>query len=119
MDTSHVVLVHLKLDAPKFEFYHCPDLLCIGVNMLNFHKLIRTINTNDTLTLYVDTADMNHLCIKIENQDKNSRTTYKLNLLDLDHQDITVDPTTSPRSCTLPSTQGTMHHAIRDFTVPL
>jgi proliferating cell nuclear antigen len=76
----------------------------VGVNMLNLHKLIRTINTNDTLTLYVDSADMNHLCIKIENQDKNSRTTYKLNLLDLDHQDITVDATTFPQVISLPST---------------
>lgn len=104
MDTIHVVLVHLKLDASKFEFYHCPSRICVGVNMLNFHKLIKTINSNDTLTLYIDADDVNHLGIKIENVEKNSRTMYKLNLLDLDHQDISVDPTDFTEVVTLPCT---------------
>ncbi len=104
MDSSHVVLVHLKLDAGKFEMYHCDGRIGIGINMLNLHKLIKTINNNDTLTLYIDADDVNHLCIKIENNEKNSRTTYKLNLLDLDHQNITVDPTDFIDVVTLPST---------------
>jgi proliferating cell nuclear antigen len=103
MDTSHVVLVHLKLEASKFELYHCQGRISIGVNMLNLHKLIKTINNNDTLTLFIDKDDMNHLCIKIENSDKNSRTTYNLNLLDLDHQNISVDPTDFTEVVTLPS----------------
>ena len=104
MDTSHVVLVHLKLDASKFEMYHCDGRIGIGVNMLNLHKLIKTINNNDTLTLFIESEDMNHLCVKIENTEKNSKTTYKLNLLDLDHHNITVDPTNFTEVVTLPST---------------
>lgn len=103
MDTSHVVLVHLKLDASKFEMYHCDGRIGIGINMLNLHKLIKTINNNDILTLYIDADDVNHLCIKIENTEKNSKTTYKLNLLDLDHQNISVDPTDFTEVVTLPS----------------
>lgn len=92
LDTSHIVMVHLKLDASKFEVYHCEGRLHVGINMLNLHKLIKTINLNDTLTLYIDRDDMNHLGIKIENTEKGTRTTYKLNLLDLDHPNIQVDP---------------------------
>jgi proliferating cell nuclear antigen len=91
MDTSHCVLAHLKLDASKFEFYNCESKITIGINMLNFYKLIRTINSNDTLTLFIEAADINHLGIKIENGEKNSKTTYKLNLLDLDNQKISID----------------------------
>ena len=91
MDTSHCVLAHLKLDAAKFEFYNCESKITIGINMLNFYKLIRTINSNDTLTLFIESSDINHLGIKIENGEKNSKTTYKLNLLDLDNQKITID----------------------------
>jgi proliferating cell nuclear antigen len=103
MDTSHVVLVHLKLDASKFELYHCEGRISVGINMLNLHKLIKTINNNNTLSLYIDRDDVNHLGIKIENSEKNSRTTYKLNLMDLDHQEITVDPTDFTEVVTLPS----------------
>lgn len=92
MDTSHVVLVHLRLEAKHFEYYHCEQKITIGVNMLNLHKLIKTINSNDTLTMYIDSDDMNHLGIRIENGEKNTKTTYKLNLLDLDNPKIQIDP---------------------------
>lgn len=103
MDNSHVVLVHLKLDACKFEHYHCESKIVIGVNMLNMYKLIRAINSNDILTLFIDADDMNHLGIKIENGEKNTKTTYKLNLLDLDNQKITIDSADFNSVITLPS----------------
>lgn len=104
MDTSHIVLVHLKLEASKFEHYYCKNKLSIGINMLNLHKLIKTINSNDTLTLFMDDSDINHLQIKIENSEKHTKTTYKLNLLDLDNEHISIDPTEFNSVITLPST---------------
>lgn len=103
MDNSHIVLVHLKLDAGKFEHYHCTNKIVIGVNMLNLYKLIRSINSNDILTLFIDADDMNHLGIKIENGEKNTKTTYKLNLLDLDNPNIHVEPASFESVITLPS----------------
>ena len=103
MDTSHIVLVHLKLDANKFEYYHCKHKLVLGVNMINFHKLIKTLNGNDTLTLFVDEVNYNELGIRCENVEKNTRTTYKLNLLDLDNPRITVNPAEFQSVITLPS----------------
>lgn len=103
MDHTRVVLVHLKLDACKFEHYHCESKIVIGVNMLNMYKLIRSINSNDILTLFIDSDDMNHLGIKIENGEKNTRTTYKLNLLDFDSQKITIDSADFNSVITLPS----------------
>lgn len=104
MDTAHIVLVHLKLDASKFEHFYCAKKITIGVNMLNLHKLIKTINSNDTLTLFMDANDTNHLGIRIENGDKNTKTTYKLNLLDLDNPKISIDPAEFNSVITLPST---------------
>lgn len=102
-DTSHVVLVYLRLEASKFEYYHCPKPVSIGVNMLNLHKLIKTINNNDMLTLFVDSEDTNHLGIKIENTEKNTKTTYKLNLLEFDDPDMTAAPADFNTVMTLPS----------------
>lgn len=105
IDTSHCVLVHLRLDACKFEYYHCEGKISIGINMLNFYKLIRTINSNDTLTLFIESSDtINNLGIKIENGDKNSRTTYKLNLLDLDNPKIQIDNAEFNTVINMPST---------------
>jgi proliferating cell nuclear antigen len=104
MDTSHIVLVHLKLEASKFEYFFCKKKISVGINMLNLHKLIKTINSNDTLTLFMDETDINHIGIKIENNEKNTKTTYKLNLLDLDNPHISIDPTQFNSVITLPST---------------
>jgi len=104
MDTSHIVLVHLKLEASKFEHYYCQKEISIGVNMLNLHKLIKTVNSNDTLTFFMDSSDINHLGIKIENNEKNTKTTFKLNLLDFDDPNIRIDATNFNSVITLPST---------------
>ena len=70
MDSSHIILIHLKLDADKFEYFYCDGPKLIGVNILNLNKIIKTISNNDTLTLYMTKDDCNHLCIKIENNEK-------------------------------------------------
>jgi proliferating cell nuclear antigen len=103
MDTSHIVLVHLKLDAARFEYYYCKSRLVIGLNMINFHRLIKTLNSSDTLTLYVDEVEFNQLGIRLENIEKNTRTTFKLNLLDLDNPKITVNPAEFNSVIALPS----------------
>ena len=92
MDPSQTVLVHLKLDATSFENYVCKQNLTLGISMLNFCKLIRTMTNNDTLTLYVDDSNTNILGIIIENGEKNSVTTYELNLMDLNEESIEIPP---------------------------
>lgn len=92
LDTTRIILVHLKLDADKFEHFYCDGPRKIGINMLNFYKLIKTLNSNDSLTLFMKKNDNNHLGIEIENREKQTRTTYKLNLLDLDSPKLDIPP---------------------------
>jgi proliferating cell nuclear antigen len=104
MDPSHTVLVHLKLDKNSFEEYHCNEKVIVGISMLNFFKLIKTMTNNDTLTLFIEKSDENKLGIRIENGEKNSITTYKLNLMDLNEDNITIPPAAFESIITLPST---------------
>lgn len=103
LDNAHVILIHLRLDADKFEHYSCDGPRKIGINMLNFYKIIKTINSNDTLTLFMKKNDNNHLGIEIENREKNTKTTYKLNLLDLDNTKLEIPPVFDFSVITLPS----------------
>ena len=66
-DNSHIVLIHMRLSAPKFEYYHCAKKTVIGVNMMNMFKLIKTMGNNDTLTLFIEKDNPNRLGIKINN----------------------------------------------------
>jgi proliferating cell nuclear antigen len=103
-DTSRTVLVHLWFDGSKCEKYFCDQKLSIGVSMNEFHKILRSITNNDTLTLFVDCDDLNHLGIKIENFEKNARSQYSLRLLDLGHDKLEADPMRFDSVITLPAT---------------
>lgn len=92
MDPSHQVLCQLRLDGDKFDRYFCPQTLRLGINMIHFHKLIKTMTNNDTLTLFVDERDMNRLGIRIENAEKNTVTTFRFAFMDLNDEDVDLPP---------------------------
>ena len=54
MDSSHTVLVHLKLNSENFEKFECKNKRILGVNMLNLFKLIKTMGNNDSLSLFLE-----------------------------------------------------------------
>jgi proliferating cell nuclear antigen len=103
VDTSHIVLVHIKLDANKFEQYYCEGKVVVGLNMMNLHKLLKTINNNNILSLFIDRDDVNHLGIRIDNSEKNTRSVYKLNLMDLDQEEISANTSEFSNVVTLPT----------------
>ena len=103
MDSSHTVLVHLKLNSENFEYYKCDEKRVLGVNMLNFFKLIKTMGNSDTLSLYIENNNESVLGIKIENSEKNTVTKYTLNLMDLHEDNIQIPPATFDSVITMPS----------------
>ena len=103
MDSTHSVLIHLKLEAQNFEYFKCNKPITIGLNMLNLFKLIKTMTNSETLTLFIEKNNENQLGIIIHNSEKNSQTTYKLNLLDIQLDEINIPPAEFETELTLPS----------------
>jgi len=102
-DNSKIVLIHMKLHSENFEHYYCKDKIKIGINMNNLFKLIKVMNNNDILSLYINENDPNKLGIRIFNEDKNSITSFKLNLLDISEEEIKIPPAEFETELTLPS----------------
>lgn len=114
MNSKKTVLIHLKLDADNFETFTCEkSKITIGVNMLHFFKLIKTIDSTSILTLFMDSDEGNKLGIKIENAEKKQITTYKLKLMDLDNDSLEVPPTAFDAIISLPSSD--FHKICRDM----
>ena len=91
-DNSQIVLIHMKLLCENFEEYYCEKKTNIGLNMNNLFKLIKIMGNNDILNLYIEKNDMNRLGIRIYNENKNTQTTFKLNLLDISEEEINIPP---------------------------
>lgn len=51
MDSSHVALVVLTLDASGFESYRSDHCFTIGVSMSNFSKVMRLADPSEIVTL--------------------------------------------------------------------
>lgn len=102
-DSSHNVLIHMKLLAENFDYYQCKEKISIGVNMTNMFKLIKTMGNSDILTLFLEEQNKNHLGIQINNKEKSTQTIYKLNLLDISDENIQIPPATFETELTLPS----------------
>ena len=113
-DSSHNVLIHMKLHSDNFDHYECKSKTIIGVNMTNMFKLIKTMNNSDILTLFLEETNPNTLGIQINNKEKNSQTVYKLNLLDISNENIQIPPPTFETELTFPSSD--FQKIIRDMT---
>ena len=111
--STHIVLIHLKLEADKFEKYYCEKKMYVGLNMLKLHMLIKTISNNDILSLYILKDDPNKLGIKIENNEKNVKTVYKLSMLDIDVLNIQIPPVDFHTIISMPSAY--LQKIIRDM----
>ena len=103
MDGNHVSLVSLKLEAENFEYYKCENTFKIGINISNFHKLIKIVSNNDTITLSILASDITEMKITIENTDKNSITEFDLKLLDIDEEELSVPESEFETIITMPS----------------
>ena len=80
----------------------------------DFFKLIKTMSNNDTLTLFMEKNNENQLGIKIHNDEKNLQTTYKLNLLDIQDEEMPLPSAEFDSELTFPSND--FQKIIRDMS---
>ena len=69
MDTSHVVLAYMQMNAKDFEAFYCTpgkSFEC-GINLMNFNKIMKMISNDDIITFFQDLDETNELGITIEN----------------------------------------------------
>ena len=71
--------------------------------MINLFKLIKTMGNNDTLTLYVNDGAENLLGILLENEEKNLKTQYELNLMDLNEENMSIPAAEFKSVITMPA----------------
>jgi len=90
--TGQTILIHLKLDSSKFDYFKCAKPTVIGVNMINLHKLMKTASNDDTTTFYILESQPNELIIQFDQNNKKRSSKKKLKLLDLDIEQVDVPP---------------------------
>lgn len=104
VDPTKSVLIYLKLDADAFSKFKCGvPRYTIGVKTNVFHRLMKSMDKEDHLGMSVDSDDPNKLNIDLINKEKGSYTSYKMNLLDMEEEDIKLPETNFDARVVMPA----------------
>lgn len=98
METHNSVIIYVKLLAQRFETFECSKPIRIGVDVGNLTKVLKTVPSKSTLTLFVksndylndDTNASIQVGIQIDDVAKGQSYTYLLCTRDVNVNDITV-----------------------------
>jgi proliferating cell nuclear antigen len=101
LDVARVSLVHMFLAAENFEEYSCTGEIIAGLNIGNTYKLLKSITSNDTLSISIDGPE--YMLITINNESKKSKSTFSLKLLDIDEEILDIPDIKMDVITTLPS----------------
>ena len=113
-DTTRTIYIKVRLDAKEFQPYFCKyDRFELGICLQNLYKLLKSVDKDDTMSLYVEENDKQSLIIEIENEDKKSKTYYKLKLLDLNQTSKKTAKIEFDIKITMPS--GEFHKLCREM----
>jgi len=102
MDSSHVALVSLNLQAEGFQNYRSDKPITLGVNMGNLAKVMKLAGNDDSITLKAE-ADQSKLIVIFENNsnshllkkfiEQGKKTEFDMNLLTLDSEVLGIPET--------------------------
>jgi proliferating cell nuclear antigen len=113
MNGTHSTLVQLNLIGSTFDEFYCAEKRIFGVNMINLHKLIKTVNNNETIVISMKRSDTTKIMIDIMNSQKQMVTHFSLLLMDLDIDSIEIPQTMYPSIITIDSSD--FQKIIRDM----
>lgn len=101
LDTARVSLINMFLAAENFEEYSCHSKIIAGVNIGNTYKLLKSITSNDILSLKIDGPEF--MEISISNESRKSSSKFSLKLLEIDEEILELPDILMDTVTTLPS----------------
>lgn len=105
IDASRTLIIHVKLDAKQFTVFNVSKpIYDVGINLTQLHKLIKSLDKDDILTISIEEDETQMLVLDVENEGKNTRTRNKLKMLDIDKKSYKIPHTKFDVVITMDST---------------
>ncbi|KAG7094815.1 hypothetical protein E1B28_005628 [Marasmius oreades] len=90
MDSSHVALICVHLKDDFFKRYRCDRPVTLGMSMPSFVKLLKAAKDDDRVKLSVENEEGDVLKVDYEGRKSNRISSYTLNLLTIDGDDLSI-----------------------------
>ena len=86
-DPTKTIIIKLKLRCDEFTSFYCGvDEKLMGVSLQNLHKLLKSMDKEDMLTLFTKSIDSSRLWIERVNKPREKRTLEHINLIEIGRQ---------------------------------
>ena len=100
------ILIKLNLDAINFESFRCDETkVTIGIDMQHLHNLLKLINDEDPIVMFMNKDNRGKLYIRSinENNDSSEETHIELNLMEIANPDMPIPQTEFQNKITMAS----------------
>lgn len=100
------ILIKLNLDAVNFEYFRCDEpKITIGVDMHNLHALLKMVNDDDPIILYMNRDNRSALYIRSLNEDGESseETDIEIYLMEIGNPEMPIPKTEFQNKITMAS----------------
>ena len=94
MDKTQTLLVNVKLNAKKFDVFKVKKkVFDVGISLNQLYKSLKSLQKDDSLTIYVNEDDKDWLMLKFKNEKKRYETSDKIKLMDINKSKYEIPPT--------------------------
>ena len=114
MDSSHVSLIALKLNAEGFDRYRCDRNVSLGLNLTSLSKILKCAGNDDVVTMKAeDGGDTITFMFESAAQDRISE--FEMKLMDIDSEHLGIPEQTYTCGIKMPSAE--FQRICRDLAV--
>lgn len=107
LDPSHVGMIHLSIN--QLEEYHCTEPINAGVFLSYLYKVLRSGTSNHHLHGYILKDDVNAIYFTLEQTEKRTHISHRIDLLNLKVDEITVPDVDFDLVLSMPSSEFQRH----------
>lgn len=90
MDSSHVSLVALMLEADGFEHYRCDRNFSMGMNLGNVSKMLKCANNEDVVTIKANDDSPDAVTFMFESKEQDKISDFEMKLMDIDGEHLQI-----------------------------
>lgn len=114
MDSSHVSLVSLKLQAEGFDRFRCDRTCALGLNLGSLSKILKCAGNDDIITFKTEEGS-DLITFMFEAEEKERVSEFDMKLMDIDSEHLTVPEQTY--ACTVKMPANEFQRICRDLAV--
>ena len=93
MDSAHVCLVSVSLEAGGFDRFRCERAVSLGVDMESMAKVMRCASRDDIVTLSASGTSPDSLKFTFEDADQDRVSEYEMKLMTIEEEHLAIPDT--------------------------